>query len=264
MHDSDKVAICPHFLRGKCKRTAASCALSHQPNAHRVPHCSHFPRCKRGDACMYAHVHVADDAPVCREFATLGWCDKGERCDKRHVWECAEFALDGKCSDPKCKLPHVLRRKPGAEDTASTDEHNADENDDDDDDEQMQRDEAATKVESKRKRKRATQQWAGISGEAGLRLSKKLKKEAKTDGVATNDDFITFDASDDDDGGDDDGDDASSEVDLSDVSDEDDDDEEEEESEDEEDEQEKETGAAAGGDGGGESADSTSSDSDDE
>lgn len=110
VHDSSKVAICPRFLRHKCTLTATSCPLSHTPNAHRMPHCVHFPNCRNGVDCPYAHVHVSPNAKVCKDFVTLGWCERGLHCKERHVWECPEFSEKGTCSNKACKLPHVIRR----------------------------------------------------------------------------------------------------------------------------------------------------------
>ena len=53
---------------------------------------------------------------VCRDFAVLGYCEKGLDCDKQHVRECPDFAEKGECTTKGCKLPHVIRanrnRKP--------------------------------------------------------------------------------------------------------------------------------------------------------
>lgn len=128
MHDSHKVAICPLFLRSACPRPASQCPLSHSPNAHRSPHCVHFPNCTRGDACPYAHIKVSVDAVPCREFVEVGWCERGEECDKRHVRECWRFAETGKCDKVGCREPHVLRRTH----TASEEEEEGPEEDDED------------------------------------------------------------------------------------------------------------------------------------
>lgn len=127
MHDSSKIAICPLFLRSACPRPASTCPLSHHPNAHRSPHCVHFPNCTRGAACPYAHVRVSPDAAPCRDFVEVGWCDAGDDCDKRHVRECWRFAEHGKCDKVGCREPHVLRRTH----TASEDEDDDDEEEDD-------------------------------------------------------------------------------------------------------------------------------------
>lgn len=59
---------------------------------------------------------------VCRDFAVLGYCEKGLDCDKQHVRECPDFAEKGACSTKGCKLPHVIRanrtRKPTSEVTS--------------------------------------------------------------------------------------------------------------------------------------------------
>lgn len=118
VHDSNKVAICPRFLRNKCTLTASTCPLSHDPSPHRMPHCSHFPNCTKPD-CPYAHVHVAADAKICKDFVNLGWCEKGLECKERHVWECPEFSETGVCTTKGCKLPHIIRRRAGPADAAA-------------------------------------------------------------------------------------------------------------------------------------------------
>jgi hypothetical protein len=72
-------------------------------------------RCTR-DNCLFPHVNVGQRNGVCRDFAVLGFCEKGLDCDKQHVRECPDFAEKGTCSTKGCKLPHVIRanrnRKP--------------------------------------------------------------------------------------------------------------------------------------------------------
>jgi hypothetical protein len=114
IHDSDKVSICPRYLRNNCPLTATTCPLSHVPNAHRMPHCQHYPNCKRGDACPYTHVQVSEDAKICKDFVGMGWCEKGDKCTERHVWECPDFEEKGVCHKRGCKLGHVVRRKGGS------------------------------------------------------------------------------------------------------------------------------------------------------
>lgn len=106
-----KLAICKDFLRhGSCAAGEEACNLSHDPNPHRSPACIHFlnGNCTNPD-CRYAHVHVNPSAPVCREFATIGYCEKGADCAERHVIECPDYANTGVCRDKKCRLPHVDR-----------------------------------------------------------------------------------------------------------------------------------------------------------
>lgn len=110
IHDPDKVAICKEFLQtGKCS-AGSGCDLSHEPSPHRSPACMHFlrGRCSNPD-CRYSHVRVTPGAPVCRAFATLGYCEKGAECHERHVHECPDYANTGTCNRKRCKLPHVDR-----------------------------------------------------------------------------------------------------------------------------------------------------------
>ena len=76
-----------------------------------MPHCVHFQRgkCNNTD-CIFMHVRVRPDAPVCRSFAMEGYCTKGLECREKHVHVCPEFAETGKCSNANCRLPHVARR----------------------------------------------------------------------------------------------------------------------------------------------------------
>lgn len=115
LHDSSKISICPRFIRNSCPLPSTKCPLSHVPNAHRMPHCLHFPYCTRGDSCMYSHVHVSPSAKVCKDFVLLGWCERGTECKERHVWECPDFSEKGTCKRKGCKLPHVIRKGVTAE-----------------------------------------------------------------------------------------------------------------------------------------------------
>ncbi|WPG97981.1 CCCH zinc finger protein [Acrodontium crateriforme] len=111
-HDPSQVAICKDYLHGSCPR-GDNCDLSHEATYHRVSACTHFLRgnCTNA-ACRYPHVHVSPAAPVCRPFATSGFCAKGPGCDKRHVIECPNYANTGHCADREngnCQLPHPDR-----------------------------------------------------------------------------------------------------------------------------------------------------------
>ncbi|KAE9399578.1 hypothetical protein BT96DRAFT_688455 [Gymnopus androsaceus JB14] len=119
-HDPSKIAICWNFLQDNCPNTADTCNLSHDPTPERTPLCLHFlnkGRCTRPN-CLYPHVNVGARHGICRDFAVLGYCDKGLDCDKQHVRECPDFAEKGTCSIKGCKLPHVIRanrnRKPAS------------------------------------------------------------------------------------------------------------------------------------------------------
>ncbi|KAG6825782.1 hypothetical protein H0H92_002445 [Tricholoma furcatifolium] len=65
-------------------------------------------RCTR-EKCPFPHVNVGTRSGVCRDFAVLGYCEKGLDCDKQHVRECPDFAERGTCGTKGCKLPHVIR-----------------------------------------------------------------------------------------------------------------------------------------------------------
>lgn len=114
-HDPEKVAMCKTFLRSGVCPSGKYCDLSHDPTYHRVPACTHFfhGTCKN-DACRYPHIRISPGAPVCRPFATLGYCADGPKCEKRHVSECPDYANTGQCPNfGKCPLPHVLRASNG-------------------------------------------------------------------------------------------------------------------------------------------------------
>ncbi|KAI0788769.1 hypothetical protein C8Q75DRAFT_807503 [Abortiporus biennis] len=111
-HDPAKVAICWNYLQGNCPNTAETCNLSHDPTPERTPLCVHFTnygRCTRVN-CLFPHIKVGERSGVCRDFAVLGYCEKGIDCDKLHVRECPDFAEKGVCQTKGCKLPHVIRR----------------------------------------------------------------------------------------------------------------------------------------------------------
>lgn len=102
--------MCKDYLQtGSCP-AGDSCDLSHQPTAERTPACLHFLRGKCSNpSCRYAHVRVNPSAPVCKDFAVLGYCSKGASCAERHVHECPDYANAGVCRKSKCHLPHVDR-----------------------------------------------------------------------------------------------------------------------------------------------------------
>ena len=136
--------MCRDFLQTGTCPAGDSCDLSHDPTPERVPACLHFLRGKCSNSpCRYAHVRVNPAAPVCRDFAILGYCGKGIDCLERHIHECPDYANTGTCRNTKCALPHVDRagqiRKHAAA-AASTannsvvinrEMHNDDEDDDD-------------------------------------------------------------------------------------------------------------------------------------
>ena len=123
-HDPAKIAICWPFLQDNCPNTAETCNLSHDPTPERTPLCVHFlnkGRCTR-EKCLYPHVNVGKREGVCRDFAVLGYCERGLECDRQHVRECPDFAEKGTCGTKGCKLPHVIRanqKRRAAADAAS-------------------------------------------------------------------------------------------------------------------------------------------------
>lgn len=107
VHSRNHLAICKKFLRGICPNTASTCKLSHTPSPHTTTTCSHFQRaaCNKED-CLYPHIRINPQAPICRPFATLGWCEAGINCKDRHVWICPDFGTPAGC-ERKCGLAHV-------------------------------------------------------------------------------------------------------------------------------------------------------------
>jgi hypothetical protein len=133
-HDPSKIAICWNFLQGTCPNSSATCNLSHDPTPERTPPCMHFAnngRCTRVN-CPYPHVRLGSRRGVCRDFAVLGYCDKGLDCDMQHVRECPDFAEKGTCTTKGCKLPHVIRanrnRQPGPSAASTEDSIKIDQN----------------------------------------------------------------------------------------------------------------------------------------
>jgi hypothetical protein len=54
-------------------------------------------------------VKVSPNAPICNSFANLGYCEAGADCPNRHEYECPDYTASGRCTNPKCRLPHVDR-----------------------------------------------------------------------------------------------------------------------------------------------------------
>jgi len=65
-------------------------------------------RCTR-ENCHFPHVNVGIKQGICRDFAVLGYCERGLDCEHQHVRECPDFAEKGTCETKGCKLPHVIR-----------------------------------------------------------------------------------------------------------------------------------------------------------
>ena len=87
-------------------------------------------RCSNPE-CRYAHIRLIPGAPVCRDFANLGYCEKGANCDQRHVHECPDYANTGVCNKKRCRLPHVdragqIRKNTGANKVDATNDDDSD------------------------------------------------------------------------------------------------------------------------------------------
>jgi len=148
-HDINKLAICKDYLRhGECAAGEEACNLSHDPIPNRVPTCTHFIRgnCTKSD-CRYAHLHVSPSAPVCRDFATLGYCEKGGHCTERHVTECPDYTNTGTCRNAKCRLPHIdtatnMRRAAAVKAQKGSDDNDSDVSSEEEDHEEIDSDDA--------------------------------------------------------------------------------------------------------------------------
>ena len=83
------------------------CLLSHKPRPETLPTCLYFlqGRCNRSN-CAFAHVSVPLNAVPCEDFATLGYCEKGETCENLHLRQCPWYARNGACGKPRCSLSH--------------------------------------------------------------------------------------------------------------------------------------------------------------
>ncbi|KAG0251865.1 hypothetical protein BG011_007346 [Mortierella polycephala] len=107
IHSRDHRTICKKFLRGICSATANTCILSHKTCANNTPPCVYFQRvaCNK-EGCLYPHIRINPQAPICRPFATGGWCEAGIECKDRHVWICPDFGTPEGCKK-RCGLAHV-------------------------------------------------------------------------------------------------------------------------------------------------------------
>ncbi|OZJ01478.1 hypothetical protein BZG36_05527, partial [Bifiguratus adelaidae] len=110
IHDKSHRIMCRKFLQKACPNTAETCPLNHYPTPHIMPHCLKFQRGFYHDPdCLFAHVKVNEDAPICRDFVYDGYCPRGIECTNRHLWVCPNFWETGTCKKPKCRLPHIRK-----------------------------------------------------------------------------------------------------------------------------------------------------------
>ncbi|KAJ2657675.1 hypothetical protein IWW48_004420 [Coemansia sp. RSA 1200] len=104
-----RTRICTKYMIGKCEKSEDECKYSHNPTPETAPVCVHFQRgaCADPEDCLFVHVAVNPNAPICRDFVYKGFCAKGARCLHRHVWECPDWVEKGKCTTRRrCRLPH--------------------------------------------------------------------------------------------------------------------------------------------------------------
>ncbi|KAF9912748.1 hypothetical protein BX616_010256 [Lobosporangium transversale] len=179
VHSKTHLAICKKFLRGTCPNTANTCYLSHTPSPHNTPACAHFQRaaCNK-DNCLYPHIRINPQAPICRPFAKEGWCDAGANCKDRHVWICPDFGTPAGCTK-KCGLAHVanggLRVKRNAEEMGKETDNNGDDN--------------------KRRRMDSDQRYKSVRRYMeGSQENQEVKDTLETKKLVYDENFVPFDA----------------------------------------------------------------------
>ena len=109
VHDVNKLALCKRFLYKNVCTEDTLCSLSHDATPNNTPHCLYYlkNRCTKSP-CMFPHVDIDRNAPVCGSFGRLGYCGSGEACPHLHVYECPDFANNGFCdAGESCPLRHV-------------------------------------------------------------------------------------------------------------------------------------------------------------
>ncbi|KAI9607213.1 hypothetical protein H4Q26_005729 [Puccinia striiformis f. sp. tritici PST-130] len=178
-HDPSQVAICSRFLRKKCSYSANSCPLSHVPNPHNMEHCSHFPRCNKRS--MY----------------------------RTSCSECPEFSSKGTCSNPGCRLRHMINRNKNENEDSHDDHHTADEAGSSDEeakesgglfftdltgtDQKGKRKQQQSGVQTEPESSSAQRTFKGISHNTEVNP---VVKRVKYDQMADNSDFVMFISSD--------------------------------------------------------------------
>lgn len=98
--------VCKHWLKGLCKK-GDECDYLHEYNLRKMSECQFYNQngyCQNGDECLYVHVKEDSKLPLCDDY-NAGFCEKGPRCNKRHVRKkLCEFYLAGFCPDGRgCK-----------------------------------------------------------------------------------------------------------------------------------------------------------------
>lgn len=110
IHDIHRTAICQSVLRGVACSAGDDCDLTHESSSQVAPTCLHFLRgsCTKRP-CPYSHAPVDPSAPICRNFAYLGYCETGSDCGQRHLRECPDYSSGSGCRSKHCPLPHIDR-----------------------------------------------------------------------------------------------------------------------------------------------------------
>jgi hypothetical protein len=131
IHDIHRTAICQSVLRGVTCSAGDDCDLTHKSSSQVAPTCLHFLRgnCTKRP-CPYSHAPVNPSAPICRNFAYLGYCETGSDCVQRHLHECPDYSSGSGCRSKHCPLPHIDRasqmRRTAANQPGATDQMDVD------------------------------------------------------------------------------------------------------------------------------------------
>lgn len=116
IHDMAHMALCRHFLAGRC---LGNCILSHEASEFNTPICRyHFQdRCLNSD-CRFSHrlPENSHDPTVsiwtCRRFSVGGWCDRGILCPFAHLYNCPDYEEYGQCPRGNtCSLTHTMTKR---------------------------------------------------------------------------------------------------------------------------------------------------------
>lgn len=85
--DSGRTRMCPVYLKGE-ECTNPKCTKRHDvPLEAAVPICSFFQRngmCNKGDKCQFRHIKVNPHATICPSFSLLGFCEDKD-CVMQHI-----------------------------------------------------------------------------------------------------------------------------------------------------------------------------------
>ncbi|OBA16959.1 hypothetical protein METBIDRAFT_17791, partial [Metschnikowia bicuspidata var. bicuspidata NRRL YB-4993] len=116
IHDMSRMALCRHYLAGRC---LGHCILSHEASEYNTPVCRYHleDRCSNA-RCNFSHelpAHARDsDFSIwtCRPFAVGGWCDRGRLCPFAHLYNCPDYEESGLCPrGNSCPLTHTITKR---------------------------------------------------------------------------------------------------------------------------------------------------------